>query len=177
MSVNFGLMFSEMPAIQNLILNPEIITDPGYVASVPLYMLVPIMGLSSIFSLAVFGAIYFLIDSGVVFANKKKLSEGASSTEVKAVGSWFSDLLKGYTGITVIINYYNFISNLISTMTIVPATAIGLLILWPAMPFILVAVYTPLLVLLFNKFKQRKDYILNMARKMGISSKIEIKIS
>ncbi|MFX0102507.1 MAG: hypothetical protein ACFFCS_23270, partial [Candidatus Hodarchaeota archaeon] len=153
MTVNIGLMLIGVPEVQKFFINPSLHENLEYSSLLTLMALIPIISVFSIFSIGIFGGTYFLLDSGVVFTNKNHYTENQMSTVVTPVGSWFMNLLNGYTGIAVVINYYSFLADLIPKINVDSGFAsIMMLVLWPAMPFFLLLTYYPFLILLFDKF-------------------------
>ena len=176
MTVNFALMFSGSARVQEFFLTPSIIaSSPENSPFTQLIIMPQLIAIFSIVSQMIFIATYFLMDSGVVYTNQNHIVDKPINTDIRDVGSWFLYFLKGYAGISVIINYYTFISGLLSTLTPYDILSIiGLGIFWPLMPFILLFVFIPLSVLLYKYFEHRRNYIQKRAKNMGITTNFEI---
>jgi len=106
-----------------------------------------------------------------VYTNREKVKDRSDPIEMRSVGGWYMYLLKGYVGITVILNYYTFLINLFIGQD--ASTGILLYLLWPIMPFLIVILAIPCIIALDITFEKRRKFIQKWARKFGITSTLE----
>ncbi len=169
--INLSLILAEIPAIREFFIKPSMLGSTNN-AVITMMTLIPLIGITAIISLAIFTAIYFLIDSGIIFIRNK---EKEKNTHVQNVGSWILNVIRGYAGISVIFTFYQFHSNLITAIGFSnPLATYGTIALWTSMPFIITGLFIPVLSLLHIKYTKRKEYILKKAEKLGINSKFDI---
>jgi len=127
-------------------------------------------------SLAVFSAVWFLLDGGIVYTNRKKVKDTTFPVEVRGVGSWLNYLLKGYAGISVLFSYYQILMGFIEIQLsggAFEANTIIFLIIWPLMPILYTLIVSPIFIMNDMTYKHRKRYIQNFAKKIGISGPLE----
>ncbi len=172
-----GLFTSLMAInISLLLLNPEIVlfitrtTDNYAVAFVVLLIF------TFTFTNILFSPTWFLMDSGILYSNKLNLNKTNKPLEIRSVGRWYEQFLKGYAGVSVLLSYVEFIA------IFFPATAgdlplfITLLIIFIPFPFIMVIPSIPALIMLDKIKEKRTNYVLKRARKLGITDTMEVSI-
>lgn len=174
MAVNFALMISLNIGLKNMIMSESYLATPGNENYWPFIVFVMVLIITTGIAMALFSPVWFLIDAGIVYTNKEKVKDKSDPVELHSVGRWYMGFLKGYAGISVIISFYTFIVDLI--------TEIGEDLHWsgpvlfPMMPFFVLVLSLPAIVILDMTKKRRKKFILNFARKLGISEEIDIEI-
>ncbi|MBY9005823.1 MAG: hypothetical protein KGD63_03610 [Candidatus Lokiarchaeota archaeon] len=174
LTINLALILSKLDVIRELIIEPSIIENADDII-ITMMVMIPLMGICAVISIVLFSAIYFLIDTGIIFTNKKYIENRPINTKVQSIGSWFLYILKGYSGISIILVFYEFYANIFYSVDLIdPITVFGIIILWPMMPFLITGVFIPLLPLLQRNFENRKQSLLKKARKMGITSYFEV---
>ena len=158
LALNIALIITEsiMP-IQNLVFSTTII--------VLLFTFGPCLGL--------FAGIWFLDDAGIGYTNKLKAKDTDDFIEFRSIGSYFMPLLKGYAGISVILEIFQ----LFSLFTTVKGNAgIVVIILIFFIPVFLPLATIPT-ILLFDKIREkRNEFVLKQARKWGITEPLDYKL-
>ncbi|MBD3197695.1 MAG: hypothetical protein GF317_21765, partial [Candidatus Lokiarchaeota archaeon] len=130
MAINFALALSNNEVIQIAIMGTTS-TSSIFIQIMTFNVLSMIMiGVS----LTAFSTVWFLLDGGIVYTNKRKVKNKSNPIEVRAVGSWLYYLLKGYAGISVIFSYYQFISGEIFTS--IDISTIIFYSTWPFFPIV-----------------------------------------
>jgi hypothetical protein len=167
MTINFALSLSENESIQTLIM--------GKTAGNPIFIRIMTFNVLSAMligiALAIFSAVWFLLDAAIVYSNKNKVTNKAYPVEVRAVGSWLNYLLKGYAGISVIFTYYQFIG--VEIFQEVDLSAIIFYSTWPFFPILFTLLVAPVFILLDVTFKHRKKYIQKIAKRLNIAGPLE----
>lgn len=130
------------------------------------------IGLASI----LFSATWFLMDSGVLYSNIKKADKTHRPVEIRSVGRWYGQFLKGYAGVSVVLSYFEFmklfIPQLANDLSI--PLFVMLLIVFVPMPLIIVIPIIPALIISDRLKEHRIRFIREKARKLGITSNAEV---
>ncbi|MFX0141020.1 MAG: hypothetical protein ACFFDN_45700 [Candidatus Hodarchaeota archaeon] len=123
-----------------------------------------------------FSPTWFLMDSGIMYSNKKNLEDTNKPLEIRAIGRWYEQFLKGYAGVSVLISYVEFITIFFIEIGGELALLIVTLIIFIPFPFILIIPNIPALTILDRIKEKRNKYILNKARKRGITNIMDVSI-
>ena len=130
------------------------------------------IGLASI----LFSTTWFLMDSGVLYSNLKKARDTPKPVEIRSVGRWYGQLLKGYAGVSVVLSYIEFmdlfIPQLANDLSI--PLFVMLLIVFIPFPLIIVIPIIPALIISDRLKDHRIRFIREKARKLGIISSAEV---
>ncbi|MBN1803231.1 MAG: hypothetical protein JW891_17100 [Candidatus Lokiarchaeota archaeon] len=130
--------------------------------NVPLVILSIILPVTAGFATGIFSPVWFLLDGGIVYTNKFKVEKIRDPIEVKSVGGWYHYIIKGYSGVAVIIGYFSFAGDFIIKNN---------------NPSVFLIAFLPVLVLLFSipgylvlelTANHRKKYMRHLAAKLGI---------
>lgn len=174
MAVNFALMITFNLGLKNLIMSESYLATPGSENYWPFIIFVMLLIITTGITMALFSPVWFLLDAGIVYTNKEKVKDKSDLIVLHSVGGWYMGFLKGYAGISVVISFYTFLVELI--------TVIGADLHWsgpllfPLMPFFVLVLSLPAIVILDMTKKRRKKFILNFARKLGISDEFDIDV-
>ncbi len=176
MAINLSFMFLT-PEVIASILETSVISEFDITLRVPIFtrllaetiLLMVTFGLSTL----LFSPIWILKDSGIIFTNKIIVENSHEKLIIKSIGDWFQTILKGYSGIGVIITYFfvitNFITHYIDNLGL-PGNLLNIpsLILWLGLPFYLVLSTIPALILHDIIKKHRINYVRKIGVKVGI---------
>ena len=173
-SVNFIILFSA-PWLLDLILYLELREGPVYSS---LYMpgfivlLMFTIGLGTL----VFSPTWFLTDAGIVYSNKEKVAGSDQPVEGRTVGGRFTDFLRGYAGIGVILSYLQFLSffYIEKLLPVDQIGQIGVLVFFLGFPVFVLSATIPALIVLDVTKEHRIRYVRTVAGKMGITDFVEI---
>ncbi|KKM85047.1 hypothetical protein LCGC14_1293000, partial [marine sediment metagenome] len=137
-----------------------------------------ILPITTAASLILFSPILHLIDSGIIYHNKNKTRDTFDSTEVRNIGSWYNTLLKGYAGLSVFYNYFNFFTNMIEKMASNPdlisgIASISTLLMYPILITFLII---PAIIILDKTREKRRTYLIKKVKKFQIDQLMEIEI-
>jgi hypothetical protein len=126
-------------------------------------------------ALGLFSPIWFLLDSGIVFMKKEDIG---INPEILNIGRGYSNILKGYAGISVLLTFYLFIIEVASQPGVFnqPVDFISLVGV-PLFPFVIAFYIIPAIIIIDATIERRKKYILKIASKMGIVKNINISIN
>lgn len=122
-----------------------------------------------------FAGVWFLDDAGIVYSNQAKVKNTGGILEIRSVGGWYRQFLKGYAGIGVLFTYLIIISNFWSSMQGVtdPLSAIFFLSIIAPIPLYAAMAVLPTILVFEVTRTHRTTYILNMTKKLGIIEEIE----
>lgn len=174
MAVNFALMITLNLGLKNMIMSESYLATPGNENYWPFIVFVMTLIITTGIAMALFSPVWFLLDAGIVYTNKEKVKDKSDPIELHSVGGWYMGFLKGYAGISVIISFYTFLTELL--------TVIGEDLHWsgpvlfPLMPFFVIVLSLPAIIILDMTKERRKKFILKFARKLGISEEFDIDI-
>ncbi|MFX1273662.1 MAG: hypothetical protein ACFFBP_08775 [Promethearchaeota archaeon] len=170
MVMNFSFLLYDNPILRNILIDPD--TSFGLDRLMVITWLFPWF---SIVGLGFFSGAYFLNDAGIIYSNKNKVRNDVSPVELRSVGNWYIQFLKGYAGIAVFLNLYELITSMVNALN-QPGQLIIIIIFlisWPFMPFILAFLMIPAIIGLDLTFERRKKYMLKYAEKRGIKGMID----
>jgi len=166
MALNFTFMFANSPILADIIVNPEW-AENSPSAQIPLVVLATLLPLMSGFAMGLFSPVFFLLDAGIVFTNKEKVRYTRDPVEVRSVGGWYHYLLKGYAGVSVIISFFLFASEVLETIHNPSVFLVAFL------PLLLLIMYIPAFLIMELIVEHRKKYILKFAHKLGIKEPLD----
>ena len=130
------------------------------------------VGIASI----LFATTWFLMDSDILYSNLKKADDTHKPIEIRSVGRWYGQFLKGYAGLSVVFSYIEFMELFIPQLAndLSVPLFIMLLIVFVPFPLIVVIPLIPALIILDRLKEKRIRFIREKARKFGISSNAEV---
>ncbi len=173
-ALNFALMLAPLPLVYQAIIDPIYWGAPGEnIFAALLTLLMVFLGMSAF----IFSPIWFLLDGGIIYTNKEKVEYKDKPIEVKSVGGWYLFIMKGYAGISVIIEYIIFFGIFLQQMftLMLHDVVITLIVLIP-FPITLTFVFIPTVIILDIFKENRKKYIRKCAKKFGITDFLEVTI-
>ena len=148
-----------------MILTDEILVYPT-TEYLPLTLFI---SLSVIISLLLFVPAYILEDAGIIYINKKKVKESNKTVEVRGVGNYYLNFLKGYAGIGTLLSIY-FLAFDIFTMAGDPQLISMAFSAWFFQPFLLSLLLIPVIIILDKLYERNIKKIQKKGRKLGITS-------
>ncbi len=165
MVMNFSFLLHNNPLLIDIIVIPNLSDQLTRI-----FVITWLFPWASIFALGLFSGAYFLNDSGIIYSNKNKVREDPRPIELRSVGNWYIQFLKGYAGIAVLLNLYELISGFIYLLGDPSILIAGIIffIFWPFMPFFIASLMIPAVIALDLTFEKRKIYMLKYAEKKGI---------
>ena len=124
----------------------------------------------------VFSSTWFLMDSGIFYSNLKRAEDTNKPAEIRSVGRWYGQFLKGYAGVSVIISYVEFMKLFIPQLAndLSLAIFIMLLIVFVPLPLVIVIPIIPAFIISDRLKEHRIRYIRKKANKLGITSNVEV---
>jgi hypothetical protein len=176
MAINISLLLLNPDTVRFALgpigVSPENITPDKYTIA-----FVVLLVFTFSFTNLLFSPTWFLMDSGILYSNKLKLHEINKPLEIRSIGRWYEQFLKGYAGVSVLISYVNFITIFfIAAGNNLSLFIITLLIFIP-FPIIMIIPSIPGLIILDIIKEKRTNFILNKARKLGITDTMEVSIN
>lgn len=124
-------------------------------------------------SMAVFSPAFFLLDGGVVYSTEGRAEGSGRPGEVRAVGGWFNDYLRGYAGLSVAFSYLLFVFRYVSTFEM----EVVFVLFWVGLPFFVTVSTIPTFIYLDKVRGRTAAYVRGFAEKMGISSEMSDSVS
>ncbi len=173
-ALNFALMLGPLPLVYESIIAPIYWTASGENAfAAILTLLMFFIGISAF----IFSPIWFLLDGGITYTNKEKVENKDNPLEVRAVGGWYLFIMKGYAGISVLIEYVLFFDLFIRQMlTLALHDVVIALIIFVPFPITLTFVFVPAIIVLDISKEHRKNYVKKWANKFGITDILEVNV-
>ncbi|MBY9009816.1 MAG: hypothetical protein KGD74_08125, partial [Candidatus Lokiarchaeota archaeon] len=137
-----------------------------------LALLMIAVGIASI----LFATTWFLMDSGILYSNLKKSGDTHKPIEIRSVGRWYGQFLKGYAGISVVFSYIEFMELFIPQLAndLSVPLFIMLLVVFVPFPLIIVIPLIPALIISDRIKEKRIRFIREKAKKFGITSTAEV---
>jgi hypothetical protein len=164
--INLSLLVGTTDFAQDLLISLEYLATPLGPNLSPLIgflVLIPIMaGIGA----GIFSPVWFLLDSGIVFTNKKKVEEKIDPIEVRSMGGWYHYLLKGYAGIGVIVVYIQFLGKILENFhNPLDGGFLSSAIFLPIMPILISIFLIPSMILLDITLNSRRNFVRDFAKK------------
>ena len=124
----------------------------------------------------VFSSTWFLKDSGILYSNLKRAEDSNKPAEIRSVGRWYGQFLKGYAGVSVILSYIDFMNLFIPQLAndLSLTLFIMLLIVFVPFPLVIVIPIIPAFIISDWLKEHRIKYIRKKASKLGITSNVEV---
>jgi len=173
MAINISLLLLNPDSVRLIIGNfgilPQNLTPDHYTVAFVILLI-----FTFIFTNLLFSPTWFLMDSGILYSNKMKLTQTNKPLEIRSVGRWYEQFLKGYAGVSVLLSYIEFITIFFIAAGNNLALFIIELIMFIPFPFILIIPSIPALIILDKIKEKRSNYILNKVRKLGITDTMEV---
>ena len=119
-------------------------------------------------STAMFSPAYFLLDGGVVYSTEDRARGSGRPGEVRAVGGWFNDYLRGYAGLSVVFSYLLFVFRYVTTF----GMELIFMLFWVGLPFFVAVSTIPTFIYLDKVRGRTTAYVRGFAEKRGIGSEI-----
>jgi hypothetical protein len=168
MAINFSL-FLLTPGIVSLSVGGTPDSQDDYAKTFVVLLVV-----TFVIATILFSTTWFIKDSGILYSNKNHLDKTNNPPEIRSIGRWYGQFLKGYAGVSVIFSYFEFIA-----IFLVETAGIGdlfpiLLAIFIPFPFFMIIPYIPTLIISDVIKEHRNNYIRNYARKLGIIKPVEI---
>ncbi len=175
MAINISLLLLNPDTVRftlgNFSVSPEDLTPDQYTVAFVILLI-----FTFIFTNLIFSPTWFLMDSGILYSNKSILNETNKPLEIRSIGRWYEQFLKGYAGVSVIISYVNFIIIFfIAAGNNLPLFIIALIMFIP-FPIIMIIPSIPALIILDMIKEKRNNYILIKAKKLGITDTMDVSV-
>ncbi len=167
MGISVAISICKTSSVQTLILTDYARDPTGPLAQFgsDLLTFVGVLPITVFLGFLIFVPIWVILKSGIVFSNKPKVDKKGLPVETMSVGTWFIYLLKGYAGPGVLTGFVSFTSDSLSNA----GTDYVSIALFYIVPFVVLAVTMPALLLYEQLQKGRVKSLQNTARKLGIS--------
>jgi hypothetical protein len=117
-------------------------------------------------SMIVFSPAYFLIDGGVIYSTAAKAKRSGKPREVRTVGGWFNDYLRGYAGLSVAFSYFLFVFRYVIAIEM----ELIFVLFWLGLPFFVTVSTIPSFIYMDKSKETRIRYIRGVAERRGIAS-------
>jgi len=164
LSVHLAIYFGYKKEFINLC----VLDTDGYFA--PILTIILFIVITSFLSFSLFSPIWFLLDSGIVYSNRELVKFKRDPIEVRSIGGWYMNQLRGYAAIAVVLSYVSFFIEMLSWGGLGLMSTFTLVVL--LFPFIITALGLPCVIILELTINHRKKFILKFAKKIGINRKV-----
>ena len=177
-AVNFSLLL--VMNFEDLLIH-LFLTEATWNDTVQIFLVFDIFIITFTFTLliamAIYSPVWYLLESNIVYSNKKKVEYSRDPFEIRSVGSWYRTFLRGYAGIGLLIAYIQclifYFNNLVEQETF----ALQIFILVVAlMPFPIILALFGLWITLFLEItkEKRKKYITKLMKEFDIIKKVDV---
>jgi hypothetical protein len=171
LSVNITLILAANQDIMNILLYPDHQVSEGINAQGVIFLLMFTIGIG----LGLFSAVWLINDAGILYSNRKKIKGIDKNFEVRSMSSFFMNIIKGYAGLSVLINFAEYIFDY--SINFQTEGFVENVVLQIIIPFLL-SFINLLPVMLFDMTKEtNKRYIRKIAKKLEIVDIFEISIT
>ncbi len=165
LAFNLNSLIMEMwPGLLEKLLSPELLAAPFIVRYS--FGSVVLMAWTIGLSMIVFSPAYFLMDGGVIYSTEVRARRTGKPREVRAVGGWFNDYLRGYAGLSVVFSYFLFVFRYVSMVEM----ELIFVLFWVGLPFFVTVSTIPAFIYLDKRKEARVRYIRGIAERRGVSS-------
>ena len=170
MTINVSLLFT-IPAVISLSVGRD---TTSFIDDLNTFL--ALLMFSAGIASTLFSTTWFLMDSGILYSNLKNSNKTPRPVEVRSVGRWYGQLLKGYAGVSVILSYIGFMELFIPQLALDLSIPLFILLLVVFVPFPLIMVLPliPMLIISDRLKQHRTKFIRKKARKLGITSRAEL---
>lgn len=134
---------------------------------------VVLLVLTMFISNSLFSTTWFLSDAGILYSNSKKVQNKNKPPEIRSVGRWYGQFLKGYAGVSVVFSYIEFIYIFLIGTTGDPVFIVLLIIFIP-FPIFMIIPTIPALLISDITTNHRIKYVRKFASRIGIHSNIDM---
>jgi nitrate/nitrite transporter NarK len=104
----------------------------------------------------------------VVYSTEERARGSGRPGEVRAVGGWFNDYLRGYAGLSVVFSYLLFVFRYVATFEM----ELVFVLFWVGLPFFITVSTIPTFIYLDKVRERTAAYVRGFVEKMGIGSEI-----
>ena len=161
-----SILIEVWPGLLDILLSPQLLAAP-FMTRYSFGSVVLMAGTISL-SMAVFSPAYFLLDGGVVYSTEERARGSGRPGEVRAVGGWFNDYLRGYAGLSVVFSYLLFVFRYVATFEM----ELVFVLFWVGLPFFVTVSTIPTFIYLDKMRERTAAYVRGFVEKMGIGSEI-----
>ena len=170
MAINFTLLLLNIPNLAQIIVGNSWDDATGFIRAFPVILVFTLF-----FTAILFSPTWYLMDSGILYSNEKNLEETNKPIEVRSIGRWYGQFLKGYSGVSVVITYFDFVRIFLFEHSVFePILFIVLLIIFIPFPLLLVIPTIPTLIIADKMKEHRVNYVNKIARRLDIISQVEV---
>lgn len=171
LAVNISLILASNQEFMSIIVYPDHQVNPGDVNPIGfIFLLMYTVGIS----MGLFSAAWFIIGTGIIYSNKKKVEKTGDPVEIRSVGGFFKSLLKGYAGISVILSFINYLVFLTSYWQ---SDLLINILMQIAIPVLITCFNTLTMMILDITKGINKKYVRFIAKNLGVVDNLEITIS
>jgi hypothetical protein len=174
-NVNSIIIFSTTGLLDKILVPSLLVPDVDFPIKYALGSIV-LMMITIGLSMFLFTPAWFLIDSGIVYSTNKYVQGSGIPNEVRAVGGWFYDYIKGYSGFSVVFSYLQlilmfFYSEFQSGYTV----DIVMFIFVLGLPLFITLLLIPSFILLDLTIEDRIRFSRGIAMRLGITQFVKAK--
>ncbi|MBN1214154.1 MAG: hypothetical protein JXA99_01805 [Candidatus Lokiarchaeota archaeon] len=126
-------------------------------------------------ALFLYSPVWYFLNSGIVFSNKKKVDDFVDSIEIRSIRNWYRAILRGYAGIGLVITYLQFLVTTFNKFDDADLAEQIILLVF-IIPFLIIVVFSGLPVILFLEYTKeiRFKYINKITEKFKSSNKVNL---
>jgi hypothetical protein len=167
MALNLAFIIAQSTTIQTAIMDPQYYGLPGDEMRLIFFFL----SFTSIIGIGLFSGAWMLDNCGLIYSNEALVAKKKKIKEARSVGGWYIYFLKGYAGISVLISLYSFLMDYINA-----GIQISGFFFVGALPFVIVIIMLPSIIILDITSDHRKNYMQKFLRKLDITEGLAVKV-
>jgi hypothetical protein len=175
LSVNLGsiIIFSADGLFDKILVSSLLLPDVDFPLKFALSNMV-LMMITIGLSMFIFSPAWFLIDAGIVYSTRQYVHGKGVPEEVRAVGGWFYDYIKGYSGFGVVFSYLQLLLTYyyLELGSGYPVDIVEIISI-VGIPLFVTLLLIPSFILLDITSRSRIQFIRNIAKRRGIKKFIE----
>ncbi|MCP4763786.1 MAG: hypothetical protein GY870_18590 [archaeon] len=174
LTINFGLIFSAIPFVHDVILTPEMVSGSEFVFN-QIQVITFLFPLLSFLGVLFFIPHYILKDTGIYYSKTIQKDNITIISNTAPMTDGYSKIIKGYTGISVLINFVSLIISIALVRS--EGSNLGLLLSgWLTMPISIGILLIPSMVFLNTQYPKFTDNTIKyLGKKIDVPvAKLEI---
>lgn len=161
MAIDFSMHFAGLTAVRDTLLTSDWLVTGGADATWPFITLIILLIPTLAISMALFSAVWILLDTGLVYQTVEASDNSSALVETRSAGGWYMSVLRGYAGVGAIFGFYTFVMTAFSSVSIHPIVPFILI----PMPIIMMIMAAPGLVLFDILQERRHENVQKLAQK------------
>lgn len=108
MAIDFSMHFAGLTVVRDMLLDPVWFGSDSGITSWPFVTLILLLIPCIAISMALFSAVWIILETGLVYKTRDETSESSEPIETRSAGGWYMSIFRGYAGFGAIFGFYTF---------------------------------------------------------------------